>query len=87
MNRYFGRAKDLPGVRELFQSKKKEEDEENQAQAYYRKFTNQVPAYYGDLDETDGKLLEFERRAEEEGASPTHFSLIHHPFLTLAFCV
>jgi pre-mRNA-splicing factor ISY1 len=68
-NRYFGRAKELPGVRELFQSKKKEEDEENQAQAYYKKFTNQGPAYFGDLDEADGKLLEFERQAEEEGAS------------------
>ncbi|GJE86377.1 Isy1 domain-containing protein [Phanerochaete sordida] len=64
--KYFGRAKDLPGVRELFQSKKKEEDEENQAQAYYKKFTNQGPAYFGDLDEADGSLLEFEQRAEEE---------------------
>lgn len=53
----------------MFQSKKKEEDEENQAQSYYKKFTNQGPAYFGDLDETDGKLFEFERQAEEEGAS------------------
>ncbi|KAH8101725.1 pre-mRNA-splicing factor ISY1 [Cristinia sonorae] len=64
--KYFGRAKDLPGVRELFQSKKKEEDEENQAQAFYKKFTNQGPAYFGDLDEQDETLLEFERQAEEE---------------------
>lgn len=64
--KYFGRAKDLPGVRELFQSRKKEEEEENQAQAYYKKFMNQGPAYYGDLDENDGKLLEFEHEAEEE---------------------
>lgn len=64
--KYFGRAKDLPGVRELFQSKKKEEDEENQAQAYYKKFTNQGPAYFGDLDEADGTLLEYEQHAEEE---------------------
>ncbi|EKM56643.1 uncharacterized protein PHACADRAFT_118486 [Phanerochaete carnosa HHB-10118-sp] len=64
--KYFGRAKDLPGVRELFQSKKKEEDEENQVQAYYKKFMNQGPTYFGDLDESDGKLLEFERHAEEE---------------------
>ncbi|TCD63426.1 NineTeen Complex (NTC) component [Steccherinum ochraceum] len=64
--KYFGRAKDLPGVRELFQSKKREEDEENQAQTYYKKFTNQGPAYFGDLDEQDGSLLEFERKAEEE---------------------
>lgn len=67
LNRYFGRAKDLPGVRELFQSRKNEEEEENQALAYYKKFMNQGPAYYGDLDENDGKLLEFEQQAEEEG--------------------
>lgn len=65
--RYFGRAKDLPGVRELFQSRKKEEEEENQALAFYKKFMNQGPAYFGDLDENDGKLLEFEREAEQEG--------------------
>lgn len=57
-------------MRELFQSKKKEEDEENQVQAYYKKFMTQGPAYYGDLDEMDGKLLEFEQQAEEEGAFP-----------------
>ena len=28
---------------------------------------NQGPAYYGDLDEADGKLLAYEREAEEEG--------------------
>ncbi|KAI6094770.1 Isy1-like splicing factor [Pisolithus sp. B1] len=51
---YFGRAKDLPGVRELFQSRKKEEEEENVALNYYKKFMNQGPPYYGDLDETQG---------------------------------
>lgn len=74
-NRYFGRAKDLPGVRELFQSKKREEDEENQAQSYYKKFTNQGPAYFGDLDESDDKLLSFETHAEEEGSSCSTFRL------------
>ncbi|KAF9462243.1 pre-mRNA-splicing factor ISY1 [Collybia nuda] len=64
--KYFGRAKDLPGVRELFQSRKNEEEEENQALAFYKKFMNQGPAYFGDLDENDGKLLEYERKAEEE---------------------
>ncbi|KAF8812834.1 Isy1-like splicing factor [Phlegmacium glaucopus] len=64
--KYFGRAKDLPGVRELFQSRKKEEEEENQVLAHYKKFMNQGPAYYGDLDEGDGKLLTYEREAEEE---------------------
>ncbi|KIK67688.1 hypothetical protein GYMLUDRAFT_36419 [Collybiopsis luxurians FD-317 M1] len=64
--KYFGRAKDLPGVRELFQSRKVEEDEENQTLAYYKKFMDQGPAYYGDLDEEDDTLLESERLAEEE---------------------
>jgi hypothetical protein len=65
--RYFGRAKELPGVKELFQSKKKEQDEENVAQNFYKKFTNQGPAYFGDLDEQDGQLLAYERAAEDEG--------------------
>ncbi|KAJ3932456.1 MAG: Isy1-like splicing factor [Lentinula lateritia] len=64
--KYFGRAKDLPGVRELFESRKVDEDEDNQTLAYYKKFMNQGPAYYGDLDEEDESLLESERLAEEE---------------------
>ncbi|CDO77407.1 hypothetical protein BN946_scf184857.g13 [Trametes cinnabarina] len=64
--KYFGRAKELPGVKELFMSKKKEEDEENKLHNYYKKFTNQGPGYFGDLDELDGSLLEYENRAEEE---------------------
>jgi len=64
--KYFGRAKDLPGVRELFQSRKNEEEEENQTLAYYKKFMNQGPSYYGDLDEVDGKLLAYEQEAEDE---------------------
>ncbi|KAG6829633.1 hypothetical protein H0H92_003966 [Tricholoma furcatifolium] len=64
--KYFGRAKDLPGVRELFQSRKKEEEEENQALAFYKKFMNQGPSYYGDLDEDDETLLQYEQAAEEE---------------------
>ncbi|KAF9781195.1 pre-mRNA-splicing factor ISY1 [Thelephora terrestris] len=63
--KYFGRAKELPGVKELFASKKKDEEEENLAANYYKKFLNHGPAYYGDLDEADGKLLEFEMEAEE----------------------
>ncbi|KAG9310108.1 Isy1-like splicing factor [Chiua virens] len=65
--KYFGRAKELPGVRELFQSRKKEEEEENQALAYYKKFMHQGPAYFGDLDEAQSgsELLEYEQEAEE----------------------
>lgn len=65
--RYFGRAKELPGVKELFESKKKEEEEENQALAFYKKFMNQSPGYFGDLDEQNPELLKYEREAEDEG--------------------
>ena len=51
----------------MFQSRKKEEEEENQVLAHYKRFMNQGPAYYGDLDEADGKLLTYEREAEGEG--------------------
>lgn len=51
-------------MRELFQSRKKEEEEENQALAYYKKFMHQGPAYFGDLDETH-ELIEYEEAAEE----------------------
>jgi pre-mRNA-splicing factor ISY1 len=61
-----GRAKELPGVKELFASKKKDEEEENLAANYYKKFLNHGPAYYGDLDEADGKLLEYEMRQKSE---------------------
>ncbi|KAF7312201.1 hypothetical protein MIND_00233000 [Mycena indigotica] len=64
--KYFGRAKELPGVRELFQSKKNEEEEENQALAFYSKFMNQGPTYFGDSDEADDELLEFEKGLENE---------------------
>jgi pre-mRNA-splicing factor ISY1 len=66
--RYFGRAKELPGVKELFESRKKEEDEENATHIFYKKFTNQGPAYFGDLDEADGELLKYEEAAEQQGA-------------------
>jgi pre-mRNA-splicing factor ISY1 len=43
---------------------------------------NQGPGYFGDLDEADGKLLEYEHQAEEEGMtifmSAVDFNLILH---------
>ncbi|KAK6981506.1 Isy1-like splicing factor [Favolaschia claudopus] len=63
--KYFGRAKELPGVRELFQSRKKDEDEENQALDFYRKFQKPPLTYYGDADEKDGTLLTFEQEAQD----------------------
>ncbi|KAK0199328.1 Isy1-like splicing factor [Desarmillaria ectypa] len=73
--KYFGRAKELPGVRELFQSRKNEEEEENQTLAFYKKFLGQGPAYYGDTDEVDGKLLEFERQAEGDEWEEAYINL------------
>ncbi|KAI5993837.1 Isy1-like splicing factor [Pisolithus marmoratus] len=68
--KYFGHAKDLPWVCELFQSRKKEEEEENVTLNYYKKFMNQGPAYYGDLDEKQGVdgVLAYEQKVEEMAA-------------------
>lgn len=41
--------------------------EEEQSFAFYKKFLNQGPDYYGDLDEADEALLQSEKEAEEEG--------------------
>lgn len=57
-------------MRELFQSKKKDHDEENLALAHYKKFADHGPAYFGDLDEQNQELLPFERQLEEEGPRP-----------------
>lgn len=64
--KYFGRAKDLPGVRELFQSRKDDEEEENKVYAHHKRFLNQGPAYYGDIDDNNPQLLAYEQGAEED---------------------
>ncbi|RFU32397.1 hypothetical protein B7463_g3904, partial [Scytalidium lignicola] len=65
--RYFGRARELPGVKELFESStiKPKEDKPLDQRADLRK---QVDAsYYGyNLDEEDGTLLKYERQKEKE---------------------
>ncbi|CAE6510171.1 unnamed protein product [Rhizoctonia solani] len=74
--KYFGRAKELPGVKELFQKNSsfltsEKEDEENRVLAHYKKFLDQGPAYFGDHDEDDEELLQYEiesERAEWESA-------------------
>ncbi|KAG8956819.1 NineTeen Complex (NTC) component [Tulasnella sp. 424] len=72
--KYFGRAKELPGVRELFQ-KSTEVSEEDQSFTFYKKFLNQGPDYYGDLDENDEALLQREKEAEEEAWADAYKSL------------
>ncbi|KAJ3192698.1 NineTeen Complex (NTC) component [Irineochytrium annulatum] len=58
--RYFGRARDLPGVKELFQ---KEETEETPVQR--GEMRKRVDAdYYGYRDEDDGRLVAYEALLE-----------------------
>ncbi|KAH9045937.1 pre-mRNA-splicing factor ISY1 [Lactarius hengduanensis] len=68
LKRYFGRAKELPGVKELFESRKKEEDEENATHNFYKNVL-------GDLDELDGELLKYEEAAEQAGWEEAHTHL------------
>jgi pre-mRNA-splicing factor ISY1 len=64
--KYFGRAKDLPGVKELLNRSVEEEAEmETFRSLKYKRFANQTPAYYGDDDEGDGLVLAAEEQAEE----------------------
>ncbi|KAN0061051.1 NineTeen Complex (NTC) component [Thecaphora frezii] len=65
--KYFGRAKDLPGVKELFtRTAEQEAEAESFRSRKYQRFTNLPPEYYGDADEDDGALLEFETVQEEQ---------------------
>ena len=63
--RYFGRAKELPGVKEMFEAQKPQEDKPLESRADLRK---QVDAsYFGyNLDEEDGTLLAAEAEKERE---------------------
>ena len=64
--RYFGRARELPGVKEMFESStKKAPDKPLESRADLRR---QVDAsYYGyNLDEEDGTLLAYEAEKEKE---------------------
>lgn len=66
-DRYFGRARELPGVKELFEPKKKT-PESASALATRSDLRKQVDSsYYGyNLDEEDGTLLAYEKEREEE---------------------
>ncbi|KAF9584131.1 NineTeen Complex (NTC) component [Lunasporangiospora selenospora] len=59
--KYFGRAKDLPGVKELFQPQTITLKEKTRAEL----LRNVDADYYGYRDEEDGTLLEFEQEQEE----------------------
>ncbi|ORY25631.1 Isy1-like splicing factor [Naematelia encephala] len=59
--KYFGRAKELPGVKEMFSRGAIQASEESARNASFQMFRNQGPEYYGDTDEGDAELI-----AEEE---------------------
>lgn len=65
--KYFGRAKDLPGVKELL-SKQVEtaEEREDKQYSHYRQYYHQTPAYYGLEDDQDPKLLANEQAQEKK---------------------
>ncbi|KAI9884109.1 MAG: Phosphatidylinositol (PI) 3-kinase [Watsoniomyces obsoletus] len=67
--RYFGRAKELPGVKELFEAAKpKPAAQQEKALETRADLRKQVDAaYYGyNLDEEDGMLLAYEAQKEKE---------------------
>ncbi|KAI8852359.1 pre-mRNA-splicing factor ISY1 [Chytridium lagenaria] len=59
--RYFGRAKELPGVKELFEHEEMDEKSKTRSDM----FRSVDADYYGYRDEDDGKLLEYERQISE----------------------
>jgi pre-mRNA-splicing factor ISY1 len=67
--RYFGRARELPGVKELFEQATRPPDSETEARGPTRaELARHVDAgYYGyNLDEEDGELLAYEAKRELE---------------------
>jgi pre-mRNA-splicing factor ISY1 len=68
--RYFGRARELPGVKELFEAatRKPEEEAKKKGGEVRQELRSRVDAgYYGyNLDEEDGTLLAYEAQKEKE---------------------
>jgi len=58
--KYFGRAKELPGVKEMFTKGAQQATEESARNASFQMFRNQGADYYGDTDEVDAGLAEEE---------------------------
>jgi pre-mRNA-splicing factor ISY1 len=70
--RYFGRAKELPGVKELFEAAKLKPVEEKSLQSRSDLRQKVDAAYYGyNLDEEDGTLLAYEAQQEKEAFEHT----------------
>lgn len=66
--RYFGRAKELPGVKELFERQMRPEEAKDKGGERRAELRMRVDAgYYGyNLDEEDGTLLAYEKAKERE---------------------
>lgn len=73
--KYFGRAKDLPGVKEMFDKTQREGEERGRTEKYQR-FQNLPSSYFGDEDEDDGLLLEEEGKAEEAEWSERYLQVV-----------
>ncbi|WVN85096.1 pre-mRNA-splicing factor ISY1 [Cryptococcus depauperatus CBS 7841] len=72
--KYFGRAKELPGVKDMFTKSAQQATEESARNASFQMFRHQGPGYFGDEDELDEDLIgkedeeakkEWERQAHE----------------------
>ncbi|KAJ3026193.1 UNVERIFIED_CONTAM: NineTeen Complex (NTC) component [Siphonaria sp. JEL0065] len=62
--RYFGRAKELPGVKELFESQKVTAEESSKSRSEMHKAVD--ADYYGYRDEDDGQLLAYEAKLRQK---------------------
>lgn len=69
--RYYGRARDLPGVKEHLRPAEAQEDqaEESRKEQRIKAYQGQPPAYFGNEDEQDGVLLQEEVNTEDLGWS------------------
>lgn len=67
--KYFGRARELPGVKELFESAQQDQEELlSHRKQKYAAYENTGPEYFGDLGEqAEQTMLAAEREAEDEG--------------------
>ena len=65
--RYFGRARELPGVKELFEAAKVKPSDEKSLESRADLRQKVDAGYYGyNLDEEDGTLLAYEKAKEQE---------------------
>ncbi|KAK3671973.1 NineTeen Complex (NTC) component [Recurvomyces mirabilis] len=65
--RYFGRARELPGVKELFEAATRKPDDERKKESRQQLSMRVDAGYYGyNVDEQDGSLLAYEVEKERE---------------------